>query len=317
MATDLSKLSSGQLKTVLEEHFLFKIKKVKRLSGFYDANFSIDTDKGKRFVKVYGVDTLASITFQIDLIERLNKSGISVGRIVKTAGGEGYFPVLTTHGIVQTFLRGKHVDEKNINTTLLENLGAMLGKIHHATKGKKFKGKVWKVYPWDLSQFSITAANLPSVKKYLSPEAFSMCEQVVADWRKERTGLARLKKGIAHNDFHGRNILVERNRCVGITDFGDSMLTWYAADIGVALMHLCFFSSRPRRNIDAFLKGYSRRFQLSALERKHLPLLIRMRAYLVAVEIANQFKGTPPTMYRKFFKYAINVLKMLPENLDF
>lgn len=311
MATDLSKLKSEELQKALEANFPFRVKKVKRLSGFYDANFSIVTDKGSRFVKVYGGDTLPSITFQIDFIEHLYKGRIPVGKVVETVKGKKYFPVLNTYGIVQTFLKGEHVDEKTISPKLLENLGAMLGKIHKVTKGKKFKGKKWKVYPWDLSQFALTAKNLPKVKKHLSADTYRLCEKVISDWKERLKGLSTLKKGVAHNDFHGKNILVEKNKCVGITDFGDSMYTWYAADIAVALMHLCFFAPRPDKNIQAFLKGYSRYFKLTPNELQYIPLLMRMRAYLVTVEITNQFGDKPLGMYRTFFKYAANVLKVL------
>jgi len=309
---NLHKLKDVQVIRALETHFAFRVKSVKRLSGFYDANFLIQTDQGRYFSKIYGGDTLPSIRFQLDFIEHLYAARIPVGKLIETNSKRNYFPLGKTYGIVQAFLPGKHLDESSIDARLLENIGAMLGTIHATTKGKRFKGKVWKKYLWDLSQFSMTAGNLPKAKKHLPDEVYQLCRNVRNDWKSERGKLDKLRKGVCHNDFHGKNLLVEGNRVVGITDFGDSMRTWYAADIAGALMHLCFLNGRrPEANIQAFLKGYARHFALPASEKKFLPLLIRMRAYLVAVEITNQFGKTPPGMYRIFFKHAVEVLRFI------
>ncbi len=312
-----SKLKETSIKKALELNYAFTVRKIRKLSGFYDANFRLETNQGSYFLKLYGYDKLPSITFQIALIETLYNSGLPVGKIKNTKDDGKYFAFRQTFGIVQEFLKGNHLKDSKINLKLMENLGQTLGRIHTTTSHAKFKGKKWKKYPWDLAQFHIVAGHLSKVKKYLAPEVYTLSKGVISLWRDNSKDLEVLRKGVVHNDFHGKNLLIQKNRLVGITDFGDSIYSWFAADVAVALAHICFINHKKILSASrAFLKGYFKTFGLTDAEKEYLQLLVQMRACLLIVELTYFFRGKIIIFYRKFFKDSVYILKFFrsPEN---
>ena len=171
---------------------------MKRVQGFYDANFLLATSKGRLFLKVYGHDALPAIQFQTSLIELLYKAKLPVGKLLRTVENDPYFKFKKTHGIVQKFLQGKHLDDSRVDAKLLSHIGAMLGKFDRITQHASFEGEKWKKYGWDLAQFDIPASRLPKLRRLLPKKVFKLSSAVVSEWRKERSQLNKLRKGVIH-----------------------------------------------------------------------------------------------------------------------
>ncbi len=303
-------LDANALTAVLREEYGLTITSVAQLSGFYDANFRIDTTAGSFFVKVYGHDPLPVVLFQIDLINTLYGAGLPVGRLCLTKAGASYFVFNDMVGIVQTFLPGRHLADAPKTESLFHNLGETLGRIHASTDGKRFAGEAWKVYPWDLKQFDLPVSHMSGVEKFLNTKTRAACQLVIEEWKRSTAQFDHLRTGVIHNDFHNKNVLVERDHVVGITDFGDSMRSWFAADVATAIAHFDFDDPQVLNFIKIFLSGYESAFILTDDEKVLLPLLIKMRAVVVLIEIPKHFAEQRTPLYEQFFTDAARVLEV-------
>lgn len=303
-------ISESEIKRAFQKNYGLAVKALVPLAGFYDKNYQVVVQGETFFLKMYGFDALPSIRFQLSLIQKCVKAGLPVAALVPTKDQKMYFKVGKYHGSLQKFLAGKQLRAVKKTETVMEEVGGVLGKIHALTRGKRFEGKDWKTYPWDLSQFSLMVKDYAKIKSRLPAELALLIEEVVADWKSQRSSLDKMRKGIVHNDYHAGNILMAKGTCTGVVDFGDSMRTWYAADVAIACAHICFKGVKnPEKYMQAFLKGYSRYFQLNRLELGYLALLMRMRAVCVVVGLMVRSKEDEPGLYQSLFVEQVEFLK--------
>jgi Ser/Thr protein kinase RdoA (MazF antagonist) len=305
------KANTARLAEILRLHYGFEVRRFTQLSGWYDTNFKVESSSGKDyFLKIYGRDKLPAVLFQIEFIELLRRARLPAAKVIASRSGKGYFMYLDKPAIIQEFLRGKHLSEVTPSSQLLCAVGKTLGRIARATEGKRLRQKAWKKYLWDLAQFELVLKDYSVARRYVPKRIQNLIKTVVSDWKHEQVRLRRLPQGVIHNDFHGKNILVQGNRCTGITDFGDVNYSWLVGDVVVPLEQVCF---QKRETIlthsRALLEGYSQVRKLSALEKELLPLLVRMRATVLSIETPHDFKTKPPGIYRDFLRWAHLTLK--------
>lgn len=287
------KINESILKNAILSNYGFSVERLIPLSGFFDKNYEMVCGNQKYFLKIYGFDKLPAIRFQLDFIQKCIQAQIPVAKIIPTKKNKLLFSLSSRLGVIQEFLPGKQLRTVKMTAARLERAGSLLGRLHRMTYKNTFRGAVWKKYAWDLSQFKLVVDDYPLAKKYLAPEIRLLVEGVIGQWRKRKLGLKQLRKGVCHNDFHHGNILLTNRGQLAITDFGDAMMTWYVADVAIALAHLCFEFEKvgtPDSLMKAFLKGYSTQFTLTKLEKEYLPLLVQMRAVTVIIEVPLHLK---------------------------
>ncbi|MBI5529919.1 MAG: phosphotransferase [Candidatus Doudnabacteria bacterium] len=298
----------------LETLYGFDVKEIKPLRGFYDFNYYVLTQQGEFFVKIFGKDKLLNIKFQIELIQFLKKKGFPVAEVVENNLKEFYFNTGRNFAFVQEWFKGRTLKEIKLTKSLLKNIGAMLAGIHIASTKKKFKFNPWKKYVWDAAQFNLVKTDFRKVSRILPKNLQTLVLKVFEDWNKNKSNLFLLPKGVSHNDFHGGNLLIKNDKIIGILDFGDALETWYSADLANALAFICFSSKKPL-NLSRYLtEGYLTRRKLSTEEKKYLPLLIKMRAAALAVEIPLEMKHKDRSFYQKIYKQSIFILNYFNSN---
>jgi Ser/Thr protein kinase RdoA (MazF antagonist) len=282
-----------------------------RLDGFYDANYKIFTFQRNYFFKIYGIDKLPSVIFQVDFINKSRLAGLSVAKIIRTLGNKYYINIQGYYAVLQEYIEGEQLSELNINKRLIKQIGEILGRLHKLTYGKKFLGKSWKKYVWDLAQFSLVVSDYLKIKNHLSPDLNNLVEPIIGQWKLKVKNLDKMRKGVVHNDYHHNNILIKKDKVVGIIDFGDSIYSWFAGDLAIALSHLNFNNKENFfRLIKSFLTGYEKNFKLNRLEKNNLIFLIKMRAVGAIIEIT-LLKKQKENLYKKILKSQIKVLKYL------
>lgn len=296
---------------MLREDYGLTDVKLTRLHGFFDQNYKVVTPDKILFLKIYCNEKTSEVVFQIDLMKKYRAAKLPVAKIIPTTNGKDYTAVQANRAIVQEFLPGEPFRLARKTSSLYKNLGATLGKMHKLTASETFAGKNWKKYVWDLHQFNGVAVDYQKVKKQLTPELTQFIESVFKEWKSRKASLAKMREGIIHGDYHGSNVLVLGQRCAAVTDFGDANRSWFAADVAIALAHLCFYDNemKPAAAMKAFLSGYEKYFLLTKVEKSNLELLMRMRAVTVIVEVVLYKPGTKQSTYKDLFESQIRLMQ--------
>lgn len=300
-------INEEKLKSLLKKNYGILVKALTPLNGFYDKNYKITTANFDYFVKIYGFDKLASIKFQLDFLSKCFKSGLPVAKVIQTNSNTSYFKIDKTYGILQEFLDGEQLRNIKINHNIVTNIGFILGSIHKLSHRSNFVGKKWKKYQWDLAQFNLVMKDYSKIKTIFPSSISDLINEVMTEWKSNKEKLLKLRNGAIHNDFQGRNILVTKGNNISIVDFGDAINSWYVADIAISLAHICFATEQPSVFIKSFLQGYQKQFKLLKLEKKYLPLLMKMRAVTAIVEI--QLLRGKKAIFNEPDNQLINLLK--------
>lgn len=299
-----------EIKLKLKTHYGIDAKEIERLRGYYDSNFRIYDGEKNYFVKLFGVDDENAVMFQVDFINACCEADIPAAEVLKTKTGEQHILINGKPFIVQEFLEGELLLDTEHTDILLEHIGKTLGQIHKVSSQQTFKGSKWKQYEWDSAQFHLVEANFEQAKPYLNKECLDLVNAVLTDWKVNTKRFENLRPGVIHNDFQGLNLLVKDNLCSGVVDFGDTLESWFAADVATALTHICLCKAEPFVKMRKFLRGYQTHFNLTHSEHALLPLLARMRATTIVVNHKKDFKENIPKEYKKIFDDAVNVLKL-------
>jgi len=308
------RISEKQLISDIKSNYGLLVGRVVPLSGFYDKNYKIRADGKSYFLKIYGLDKLPSILFQIGLISRLTQSGFPAAEVITTIAGVKFCRCCGHYAVLQEFLPGRQLRKIKIDSRLVRRAGSLLGELHKFTYKKKFFGQTWKKYPWDLAQFHLVTSDYLKVRRLLSQNINRLIRQVITEWRARKSQLSKMRPGIVHNDFHGGNILLSGDQRLSIVDFGDAGRSWYIADVAVAMAHICFLRANYGELIRAFLSGYEKKFSIPSSEKLNLSLLMRMRAVTYIVETSLFMRKQRHELYSKTMTVQINLLKSLEKS---
>ena len=249
---------------------------------------------------------MPKILFQLDFMSKANRAGLPVPKVIWTAKNKKLFGYQKKYGALFGYIPARHLYDIKFTPSILYRVGKLLGGMHKFTMGMEFDGKPWKKYAWDLAQFSIVAKDFEKVKKFFSKKVEILITQTINDWENNWPKLKKLKTAVIHGDFHGANLLIDKNNKIWITDFGDANQSYLLADIAVALAHLCMPLVNYQNLARAFVKGYTSIFSLNNKEKRFLPLLVRMRACTEIVESTLDKKND--ALDKKLFSHALKVL---------
>lgn len=297
-----------EIKRIIKKYYDTEAIKIEKLQGFYDENFAITTATRKKyFLKIYRVDKLPSIIFQIDFMAFCSRQGLPVAEIIATKTGKKYFQFRNTYGIMQKFIKGRHLSETT-TPKLIREAGIILGKLHTITKNTKFHGGCWKKYVWDLAQFNLAVNHYKTIKQNLNTEINLLIKPIIDNWKNNKKEITKLRKGIIHGDFHGWNLLIDNNNIVAIIDFGDAIHSYYLADVAIAMAEICLRNEKKIESAKIFLKGYLKFFNLTRNEWQLLLLFVQMRVCSTLIEFTYESK-TDDNYYKKIFNQALRVLR--------
>lgn len=302
------------IKQIIQKNYNLQVLSLVKLKGFYDSNYRLLTNKGKRFLKIYGKDNLPSVKFQVELTSFLKSHGFPVADTIYAKNGKVYVLVGSNYAVMQEWLRGKGFYDSGAPVELMRKIGFIMAKMHLATQNAVFSKAQWKKYVWDAVQFNLVTKDFIKVKPKLSNSNIKAAKEVFGEWGRAKKILSTLPKGVCHNDFHGGNLFVQDNKLSGIVDFGDALKTWYAADLAIALFFICYSNANPTRLCKSFVSGYQKIRKLTVNEKKSLVLLIKMRAVALLVEVPLEVKHKDNGFYEKIFKQAATVLKQFSKD---
>ena len=88
----------------------------------------------------------------------------------------------------------------------------------------------------------------------------------------------KLRRGIVHGDFHGVNLIVSKNKLIGITDFDDSHEDYSAYDVAVFLIDAFITKKGFDKNLaKLFFRDFQTFIKFNNEEKKAMYYFVKHR----------------------------------------
>ncbi|MEO5920432.1 MAG: phosphotransferase [Pseudolysinimonas sp.] len=257
----------------LAEHWGIEARDLARLDTERDDTFRAETATGAVVLKIaHPTDPPELIDLQSRAMEHAHAAdpGIPLQSIVPTT--DGGLSVLVNGRVarVLTWLDGDLMLSHPPSIGQLTSLGRMLGRLNRALAGFEHPASDRELI-WDLPR-------LPAMRPYTDDPYLLGVIDRYADEVVPR--LDALPHQIVHNDIHPGNVLVDpadRDRVVGILDFGDTLRTARACDLGVAIAYLLPDVDDIWPSVDAIVGAFEAEVPLLEEERALIPDLVSAR----------------------------------------
>jgi 4-aminobutyrate aminotransferase-like enzyme len=257
------------------------------LAGERDRNFRLQAADGSEYVLklIDPASTSASIDRQVGVLRYLHQEfpSLPVPRIFATTAGPALGTMvhgrLTHSALLISYLSGELLGARPPTAPLLEQVGAMLGRLDRALQGffdPQSDPRRGEVLAWDLRRLP----ELSSFIEYLdSPHLRRRLSQIAKKLGEELPALERLRAQTIHGDCHGSNVLVDAERRVvtGVMDFGDMIHGPLVIEIAVAMSELLTEGNASAADLPVLLRAYTSVQRLQVLEVERLYDLIAAR----------------------------------------
>jgi len=266
-----------ELVSAVEAEFGLNTRHVARLGGEVDLNLKVECAGGRRFlIKATEIQGGIDTTWQGRLLDHVAQcdSRIPVPKVLRTHSGLSEISVEMNAAKyevrVMTWLDGEVIGRaKGVDFELLGELGVLAGSLYECLQIVDRTG-VPKTHHWDVRNlreainscidFVPDSVNVAAVETILDK-----CEPV-------EPLLAKLPKGLVHQDLNDFNVLVAedsngRLKVSGIIDFGDTLDSIRVAEVVVAGAYSMLRQQDPLGALAAVVAGFNSVVPLTDQER--------------------------------------------------
>ncbi len=256
--------------------------------GVENTNYILHTTKGPFILTLYEKRVAREeLPFFLGLMQHLSRQGVPCPLPVANANGEVLGELAGRAAALVTFLEGFWTRKPKADHCA--QVGKALAKLHLA--GQNFpmhRANALGPGGWRplLERFQARAdAIAPQLATTISDEL----DQLATLWPKE------LPSGIIHADLFPDNVFFIGDTLSGLIDFYFACNDYLAYDLAICLNAWCFeknFQLNMTRS-RALFRGYESVRQLSAAERKAMPVLARGAALRFLLTRAYDWLNTP------------------------
>ncbi|WP_373519990.1 aminotransferase class III-fold pyridoxal phosphate-dependent enzyme [Aquiflexum sp.] len=286
----------------IKTQFNFHSLEIKRLNGYDNANYLLDTDKGKFILKTYpfSSDTFDLVQAETDILLALQhkfKGGIP-SPIPFEEGS--YIQVVEhneKHQIIRllSFLEGRFLGDTKTGKEINHSLGSFLGKLDKELSQMKnyvIQSRKWE---WHIQYPELA-------KDYLKDIPSANCRSLVHYFLQQfeenvRPVLPSLRKSIIYNDANEWNILIKETKDLALIDFGDLAYAPLIQEVAVAMTYAAYDKADYLGWAEEVLKGYHLVIPLEEKEVDILYYLIATRLCLSVCNSAQARKTNPENSY--------------------
>lgn len=251
-------------------------------SGTDNTNYYAKTDTGEYVVKLYsGMNlSLENIQYELEVMDCSYKAGVKTPHVLSATDGklfvehEGYW-------MVMDFTDAQNMKKQNIDDSIVSAAGEEVGKMDAALSCFKNEGKTRRGYIFDVANFLNNEPNIDLLPEEYSKDVF---RDIIAEYKKQKTRIDALPKGIIHNDITLHNLLVKDGELKIIIDFSDIAFSPYVHNLAVAMSQLIFTYNWQPHQAGLFVKAYRQHHAFSDGEADLLYLMTLMRYLTLIVE---------------------------------
>jgi len=260
-------------------------------AGVENTTYFVSFADHETVLQIFEEQGFGEVPFFIELNCRLGQQGVPVAIPIANSQGERLFTLKDKPAVLFPRLKGGTVATRS--PQVCQQIGAALGKMHHATAGYTDLTRV--NHRWNLWWESNVERVLDLVP---DPHQTTLLDQVQRS--KQFVEAAKeLPGGLIHGDLFVDNALFDGDQLSGIIDFYNACNGAFLFDLAVTVNDWC---SGPDGRLDAaqtgaLLAAYQSERPLSDLEQLQWPLALETAALrfwmLRLVALARKREGGP------------------------
>ena len=287
---------------LLQSEFGLKENEVKRLNGYDNVNYLVNSSTGKYIFKTYNpTDELYEmIKAENETLLFLQKNNsIKYPKPIQFIDGS-LVKILSIDGVEQicrmlTFIEGESLGDIQHTKILIESFGRFLAEID--LKLQHFRSPIIaaRQWEWDIQYLTLNENyinNIPDVKDRNTVLYF------IQQFKENVLPIApTLRKQIIHGDANDWNVLASNGEVSGIIDFGDLVHSFLINELAIAIAYLCFEKENPLEWASFILKPYHITLPIEEVEIKVLYYLIAARLVQSVCGSASSKKKDPNNLY--------------------
>lgn len=256
-------------------------------AGSENSNFFVSLERGEYVLTLIERGPSGDLPFFIDLLDVLHGAGLPVPYALRTTSGEALRSLAGKPALLQPRLAGKHVHAANPHHC--QEVGALLARIHLATRAQPLPRKSDRGLDWMLAEGPSLALQLPD-------EQLPLLRDALAEIQTLKPRLLALPQANLHADLFRDNVLFDGNHLAGVIDFYNACSGPMLYDLAIALNDWCSHedgSLDPKR-AQALLGAYAGLRAFTAAEAELWPAMLRIacvRFWLSRLIASQSFAG--------------------------
>jgi len=259
-----------------------------------DQNFLLAAREGEKFVlKIANVyEERAVLEAQNAMMTHLAERVSFCPRVLLARSGERIEMIKGRLVRVLSYLPGKPLARVEVQSPeLLYDLGRKLGQLSRALVGFDHPA-AHRAFYWDL------AAGMQIIDDFGPRINTDWLRDLVLSYGKPPVlSVDKLRKSVIHGDANDYNVLVEKERVVGLIDFGDIVYSYTVGDLAIAVAYVVLGKKDPYAAAAPVIDGYQEEFPLTKHEVEALWPLVRLRLCMSVSIAAHQQAEHPENEY--------------------
>ncbi len=277
------------IKKILENNYNFKNIFVKKLYGYDNLNYLIETNGVKYILKIYQPNTISYSLFEAEnkvmiFLSEKEKNIFPVpiknklGKYVyeqKLDGEKKVFRLLT-------FIEGSLFIDCKSDDLLFESFGSFVANMssHLLLLQNKFYEN--HVSEWDVNNALLSKKHLKYIR---NNEDRNVVEYFFEQFEKHAVPvLPSLRKSLIHNDANNQNVVVNGGKVTGIFDFGDVVYSALINELAVSISYTIVEQENPLQMAATFVKSYNKILKLT---QKEIDILYYIIPALLCISVCH------------------------------
>ncbi|MBU0902051.1 MAG: homoserine kinase [Gammaproteobacteria bacterium] len=281
-------LERHELETFLAPYNLGRLRDFQGIAaGSENSNFFVSLEQGEFVLTLIERGPSADLPFFIELLDVLHDAGLPVPYALRTTSGEALRSLAEKPALLQPRLAGKHVQSANPHHC--QEVGALLARIHLATRAQPLPRKSDRGLDWMLAEGPSLALQLPD-------EQVPLLRDALAEIQALKPRILTLPQANLHADMFRDNVLFDGNHLAGVIDFYNACSGPMLYDLAIALNDWCSQEDGrlDHKRAQALLGAYAALRPFTAAEAELWPAMLRIacvRFWLSRLIAAESFAG--------------------------
>jgi len=275
-----TQLGGVELGAVAEAFALGEVRTFAAIAaGTINSNFSLETERGRWFVRVNEGKAEVDVAWEARLVAALADGGVVTPPPVLARDGRPYAPLASEHNkwvSVFPWRGGHHLGPGEVTAERAAQLGAALAQLHVVGLELPVGWRRGSIYDHDhlVARFArFSSQSDPALAK-----ANAILDDELAIATDAAAVRRRATQGIIHGDLFRDNVLWDAGEVSAILDFEQASGGSLAYDLGVCINDWCWTGAPDLALVRSLLDGYQRVRPLPANDRAALPIEVRAAA---------------------------------------
>tara|TARA_B100000029_G_C17602414_1_gene966274 strand:+ start:327 stop:2702 length:2376 start_codon:yes stop_codon:yes gene_type:complete len=289
------------IKWLSQNYSFFYVHKftLKELNSERDKNYLITLDSKKKFIlKIYNsLETKKILDLQDYVLSELNKRS-SINKIIPKKMHNKiliYRDLNNSKCFVRllSYIDGKLFAECKNSTELEISLGTYLGILSNELKSMGHPS-AFRKFEWDPSSIEWTNKYIDLFKN----KKRTIIEKNLNEFKKfVKKNKKNLRYSLTHGDANNYNLVVSKNKIIGLLDYGDMVFAPTINDLAVSLSYALMNQKNLYITLKNIITSYHKKFSINFDETISLMSLVKSRLTITVIMAERQIKKFPQNKY--------------------